>query len=105
MRVKPRRFLLAATGTWLALTGSVSASSHFMQIEQVIGGVNGDTSAQAIQLRLRYPGDIDLQLSRIRAWDADGANPVILIDFAEWSLTTWHRREEGHHSVDQLQSQ
>ena len=29
------------------------ATFHLMQIEQVIGGVNGDTSRQAIQLRMR----------------------------------------------------
>jgi hypothetical protein len=32
-------------------------SFHLMQIEQVIGGVNGDTSAQAIQLRMRAAGE------------------------------------------------
>lgn len=57
------------------------ASFYFMQIEQVIGGVDGDTSAQAIQLRMRFPGDGSLPLARLRAWDADGANPVTLIDF------------------------
>ena len=28
-----------------------------MQIEQVIGGVNGDTTAQAVQLRMRATGE------------------------------------------------
>ncbi len=32
------------------------ATFHLMQIEQVIGGVNGDTTAQAIQLRMRFAG-------------------------------------------------
>ncbi len=57
------------------------ASFHLVQIEQVIGGVDGDTSAQAIQLRLRSPGEHHVQFARIRAWDAAGANPVIIIDF------------------------
>ena len=57
------------------------ASFHLVQIEQVIGGVNGDTSAQAIQLRLRSPGEHHSQFARIRAWDAAGENPIIIIDF------------------------
>ena len=39
------------------------ASFHLMQIEQVIGGVHGDTSAQAIQLRIRFPGDTALEFA------------------------------------------
>ena len=54
-----------------------------MQIEQVIGGVDGDTTAQAIQLRMRFPGERNLEFARIRAWDADGLNPVMLFDFTE----------------------
>ena len=52
-----------------------------MQIEQAIGGVGGDTSAQAIELRLRFPGETFLAAARLRAWDAEGANPVTLVDF------------------------
>lgn len=81
MRVGSRSHLLAAAGVWLAVTGSAPASFHLMQIEQVIGGVNGDTSAQAIQLRLRFPGETALEFARIRAWDSEGANPITLIDF------------------------
>ena len=32
------------------------ASFHVMKVEQVIGGVGGDTSQQAIQLRMRAVG-------------------------------------------------
>ena len=59
----------------------VLAVFHLVQIEQVIGGVTGDTSAQAIQLRLRSPGENLLEGARLRAWDADGENPITLIDF------------------------
>jgi len=53
-----------------------------MQIEQVIGGVNGDTTAQAIQLRLRFFGqNLVGNQSEINAYDATGVNPVSLIDF------------------------
>lgn len=58
------------------------AAFHFMQIEQIIGGVNGDTSAQAIQLRLRFLGQNLLGGARMRAWDAAGANPIIVVNFA-----------------------
>jgi len=54
------------------------ATFHLMQIEQVIGGVEGDVTAQAIQLRMRLNGQNLVSQSRIRAWDATGSNPVIL---------------------------
>ena len=62
--------------SWAA--NSALATFHFMQIEQVIGGVEGDVTAQAIQLRLRDAGQHVVNQSRIRAWDANGANPVVL---------------------------
>lgn len=57
------------------------ATFHLIQIEQVIGGVNGDTSAQAIQLRMRFNGQGGVSLARLVARDASGRNPVVLIDF------------------------
>ena len=56
------------------------ATFHFMQIEQVMGGVNGDTAAQAIQLRMRSPSQHSVAQARLCARDAAGANPVLLID-------------------------
>jgi len=53
-----------------------------MQIEQVIGGVNGDATAQAIQLRMRSFGQNIVSNGRLLAWDAAGKNPVLLIDFS-----------------------
>lgn len=70
-----------ALGVCLVATGPASASFIYMQIEQVMAGVNGDTSAQAIQLRLRFPDANDVEFARIRAWDSAGANPITLIDF------------------------
>lgn len=58
------------------------ASFHLMQIEQVIGGVNGDTTAQAIQLRMRASFQNQVQQSRLFARDATGSNPLLLIDIA-----------------------
>lgn len=73
---------------WLVLSAVCSliaacpafASFHFMQVEQVIGGVNGDTTAQAIQLRMRSAGQNLMQFSRLRVHDAAGLNPVLVID-------------------------
>ena len=40
------------------------------QIEQVIGGVQGDVSQQAVQLRMRAGGQNQMQFSRLLAYDA-----------------------------------
>jgi hypothetical protein len=56
------------------------ATFHLMQIEQVIGGVQGDTTLQAIQLRMRLAGQNEVSNARLRAWDAAGQNPVLIVD-------------------------
>lgn len=56
------------------------ASFHFMQIEQVIGGVNGDKTAQAIQLRMRSLGQNFVSSARVKAWDANGLNSILIVD-------------------------
>jgi hypothetical protein len=61
---------------------TVPATFHLMQIEQAIGGVGGNLNLQAIQLRMRAPGQTEVAFSRIRAWDASGANPVLIVDMA-----------------------
>jgi hypothetical protein len=72
--------LLCALGLGTLLAMPAQASFHVMQIEQVIGGVEGDVGAQAIQLRLRGLGQNLVSQSRVKAWDAAGLNPVIVID-------------------------
>lgn len=54
------------------------ATFHLMQIEQIIGGVNGDTTAQAIQLRQRANGENLVSQGRLVVFDATGANPITL---------------------------
>ena len=56
------------------------ATFHLMQIEQVIGGVSGDSSIQAIQLRMRAAGQNLVSQSRLVVRDANGLNPVLLIN-------------------------
>lgn len=76
---RPFRLTLAALAI-VALAPPAFASFHFMQIEQVISDVCGDTSQQAIQLRMRAAGQNIVSEARLRAHDATGANPVMLID-------------------------
>jgi len=61
---------------------TVPTSFHLMQIEQVIGGVNGDVTLQAIQLRMRFSGQNLVSQARLRAWDAAGQNPIVVVDMA-----------------------
>jgi len=73
----------------LVLGASLLASSpgftvpntfHLMQIEQVIGGVNGNQNIQAIQLRMRFAGQNLVSQARLRAWNSAGASPVLVLD-------------------------
>jgi len=72
--------MLLMVGNLCIATNSAQAAFHLMQIEQIIGGVNGDTTAQAIQLRMRSGGQSVLSSSAIRAYDSAGATPVLLDD-------------------------
>ncbi|MCH8807484.1 MAG: hypothetical protein IH986_15560 [Planctomycetes bacterium] len=57
------------------------ASNHLVQIHKVIGGVNGDTEFQAIQFRMREANQNQFQHSRVWVYDANGENPVLIVDF------------------------
>jgi hypothetical protein len=65
----------------MALALPVQASFHLMQIEQVIGAVNGDATAQAVQLRMRSGGQTEVDGAQLVAFDAAGNNPIILATF------------------------
>ncbi len=79
MKNRPIRLLsLVVLSASSFLSNQASASFHVMQIEQVIGGVNGDTTAQAIQLRMRSGGQNLLGSASLRTVDATGANEVLL---------------------------
>jgi hypothetical protein len=77
--MKKAAFLAAAVSVFVGTTPAY-ASFHLMQIEQVIGGVGGRVDRQAIQLRMRAFGQNLVSLARIRAWDATGSNPVMIVD-------------------------
>jgi len=79
-RIHQWRILAALASLVFALPAQ--ASFHLMQIEQVIGGVNGDTTAQAIQLRMRALGENFVSGATLIAYDASGNNPITLVTFA-----------------------
>lgn len=75
------RSALAAAATSVLFAAPALASFHFMQIEQVIGGLSGNTNAQAIQLRMRTLGQNLVSNGQLVVRDAAGLNPVVLIAF------------------------
>ncbi len=75
------RSILSSLVAVTSIAGTALANHHVMQIQLVIGGVNGDKTAQAIQLRQRFAGQNIVSAGRLKAYDANGANPVLLIDF------------------------
>ncbi len=80
--IRKRVLIIAACGLIVGAAAPAVANVHLMQIEQVIGGVNGDVTAQAIQLRLRANGECSVSGARLWVRDAAGENPVLLINFA-----------------------
>ena len=64
----------------LALQSTAHATFHLMQIEQVILSVNGDTTAQAIQLLMRAAGENFVSGGKLVVFDAAGQNPITVID-------------------------
>jgi len=66
-------------GLILFATSSAPASFHFSQIELVIGGVDGDSTAQAIQLRARAQFQCFFgNGAEMVVHDATGSNPVVV---------------------------
>ncbi len=76
-----RRPILASAAISVLLAAPAHATFHLMQIEQVIGGVDGDTQAQAVQLRMRAAGQSLVSNARLVVHDAAGMNPVLIIAF------------------------
>ena len=68
------------TALLVGLTAPAFATFHLMQIEQVIGGVNGDPTAQAIQLRMRAAGQNLVSQAKLVAFDATGSNAITILD-------------------------
>jgi hypothetical protein len=63
-----------------ALQPAAYATFHLMQIEEIIGAVDGDTSAQAIQLRMRAAGQNFVSGGKLVVFDAAGLNPITVLD-------------------------
>lgn len=66
----------------LALQSTACASFELMQIEQVIGSVDGDTTVQAIQLRMRAAGENFVSGGKLVVFDAAGLNPITILDLS-----------------------
>jgi hypothetical protein len=79
MRIRWVAFVAAALST--LFVRPAAATFHEMQIEQVIGGVDGSTAIQAVQLRMRASLQGQVSNARLVVRDATGANPVLLIAF------------------------
>ncbi len=82
MMIRKRILILAACGIIAGAATPAVATFDLMQIEQVIGGVNGDVTAQAIQLRMRTSFQCFVSQAKLWVRDAAGENPVLLINFA-----------------------
>jgi len=76
MKLRSVFFIVAVVSTLAA--PSAHAVFDFMQIEQVVGGVDGDNTIQAIQLRMRSSFQNLVSLSRVVVWDAAGNNPIVV---------------------------
>ena len=79
--MRSSRLVFAVLALTLFAARPAEATFHLMQIERVIGGVNGNTTIQAIQLRMRASGQNLVSNSALFAHDASGLNPVTLISF------------------------
>lgn len=78
-----RSKLIVLAGVALATLAArpARATFHEMQIQQVIAGVNGTTSVQAIQLRMRALGQNLVSNGSLIVYDATGSNPVVVMAF------------------------
>lgn len=82
MRALMSRMVAALAVAWGLCSLPAGAFFHLMQIEQVVGGVAGDTTKQAIQLRMRAPLMGDVQNARLVVRDAEGLNPIVVCDMS-----------------------
>lgn len=80
IRTKRTQLLLAGLAVGV-FSFPAEASFHFMQIEQIVGGLCGDSRAQVVQLRMRVASQNLVTGARLTATDATGSNPVTLIVF------------------------
>src|SRR6478735_2137580 len=58
------------------------ATFHEMEIEEIVGSINGNTQAQAVQLREKALGQNLVSNANLWASDANGANRVLLLNIA-----------------------
>ena len=76
--MRTSRLLLAVLALAALAPRPAHASFHLMQVEQVIGGVNGDASLQAVQLRMRSGFQNLVANGNLVVYDATGSNRIVL---------------------------
>jgi hypothetical protein len=81
MNTKLARCLIPLVGVF-ALQPAAHATFHLSQIEQVIVSVDTDTSAQAIQMRMRATGQNFVSGAKLVVVDAAGLHPITILDLA-----------------------
>ena len=79
MKSKLIHYLIVLSAVFV-LQPAAYATFHLMQIEQVIGAVDGDTTAQAIQLRMRAAAQNFVSGGKLVVFDATGSNPITILD-------------------------
>lgn len=79
---RPPLICLATLLAILLIVPGAQAAFHVMQIEEVIGGVGGNTAAQVIQLRMRNSGQSLVSNASLWAADNTGTNRVLLLNIA-----------------------
>jgi hypothetical protein len=77
--MRPSRAALVGAAVATLLSAPAVASFHLMQIEQLAGGFCGNADAQAIQLRMRSPGQNLTAGAQLVAYDDAGVHPVVLL--------------------------
>jgi hypothetical protein len=82
LRTKSVGLAVSVLALGLGGAGAARASFHWMQIEQVVGGVCGDPSLQAVQLRMRFANQNLVAQSSIRYHDETGGGTTDLINLS-----------------------
>ena len=72
---------IVLAGAFTPAAAGEALTFHLMQIEQIIGGVEGDTTLQAVQLRMRSSFQNFVAGSSVWVRNATGGSPVRLILF------------------------
>src|SRR4051812_16167517 len=77
--IRTVKLFVRATLALGLLSATASAGFHLMQIQEVIGAVNGDPTAQAIQLRMSAGGQTFVQGINVWASNSSGTGRTLVL--------------------------